>query len=104
MTTMIAQRHGEARPQHGRGAARTAVGGFFLVMRGVHLGLVAADPQIYRGFADDALFPFVRDGWRDVVMADPAVWGLLLMGGEILLGALLLLGGRTARWGWYGVA
>ena len=36
-------------------------------------------------------------------MADPAVWGLLLMAGELTLGTLLLVGGRAARWGWYGV-
>ena len=31
---------------------RFAVGGFFLVMGGVHLGLVSADPQVYEHFAD----------------------------------------------------
>ena len=82
---------------------RQAVGGFFLTMGGVHLGLVAADPQTYRHFADGALFPFVEAGWHDIVMATPTVWGLLLMGGEVALGTLLLVGGRAARWGWYGV-
>jgi hypothetical protein len=89
-------------PAH-RAVGRQLVGGFFLTMGGVHLGLVCADPQIYRHFADAGLFPFVRDGWSDIVMAAPAVWGLLLMTGEIVLGALLLVGGRAARWGWYGV-
>ncbi|HTW14060.1 MAG TPA: hypothetical protein VMF51_02965 [Nocardioides sp.] len=78
------------------------VGGLFLVTGGVHLGLVAADPQVYAPFADRGLFGFVRSGWRDIVMADPAVWGLLLAAGEILLGVLLLTGGRAARWGWTG--
>jgi hypothetical protein len=82
---------------------RLVVGGFFLTMGGVHLGLVSADPQVYRHFADHGLFPFVRDGWSDIVMAHPAVWGLLLMAGEIVLGSLLLVGGRPARWGWSGV-
>ena len=41
---------------------RLVVGGFYLVMGGVHLGLVAADPQIYRTFADNGLFAFVRTG------------------------------------------
>ncbi len=84
-------------------AGRTVVGAFFLVMGGVHLGLVAGDPQIYRHFADGALFPFVRDGWASIVMAAPAVYGLLLMAGEVTAGALLLTGGRAARVGWAAV-
>jgi hypothetical protein len=80
-----------------------AVGGFFLVMGGVHLGLVSAEPEIYRPFADHALFGFVRSGWQDIVMKAPAVYGLLLMAGEVLAGSLLLAGGRAARVGWYAV-
>ena len=86
-----------------RPVGREVVGGFYLVMGGVHLGLVSADAQVYRHFADHGLFPFVRDGWQQVVMAEPAVWGLLLMAGELTLGTLLLVGGHAARWGWYGV-
>jgi hypothetical protein len=86
-----------------RAAGRLVVGGFVLTMGGVHLGLVTADPQVYRHFADGGLFPFVRAGWHEVVMADPAIWGLLLMAAELTLGALLIIGGRAARWGWYGV-
>jgi len=84
-------------------AGRLLVGGLFLTTGGVHLGLVAADPEVYRHFADAGIFPFVRDGWRSVVMAAPSFWGLVLMAGELLLGALLVAGGRAARWGWYGV-
>jgi hypothetical protein len=79
------------------------VGGFYLSMGGVHLGLVAADPQTYRHFADAGLFAFVRDGWHDVFMAAPAVFGLLLALGETVLGVLLLVGGRCATVGWAGV-
>lgn len=82
---------------------RRVVGGFYLVMGGVHLGLVAADTETYRTFADHALLPFVREGWASVFMADPSVWGLLLMAGEVTLGALLLAGPRSARVGWAGV-
>jgi hypothetical protein len=82
---------------------RAVVGCFFLVMGGVHLGLVAADPAIYEHFADQALFDFVRVGWREIVMAAPAVYGLLLMAGEVTAGTLLLLGGRPARAGWAAV-
>jgi len=87
-----------------RGAlGRRLVGGFFLVMGGVHLGIVGADPQTYDGFADHPLFPFVREGWHQIVMVHPEFWGLCLMAGEIVLGTLLLVGGRAARWGWVGV-
>jgi hypothetical protein len=82
---------------------RNLVGGFFLVMGGVHLGLVSSDAGVYRHFADHALFPFVRAGWQDIVMAAPGVYGLLLMAGEISAGTLLLVGGRAARVGWAAV-
>lgn len=77
-----------------------AAGGFFLAMGGVHLGIVAADTETYRHFADGALFGFVRTGWSEVFMATPVVWGLLLAAGEMLMGSMLLGGGRPARVGW----
>ena len=89
-------------PWH-RALGRQLVGGLFLVTGGVHLGLVAADPTVYERFADQGLFGFVREGWHEIVMANPATWGLMLMAGEILLGTLLLVGGRAAIWGWCGV-
>jgi hypothetical protein len=79
------------------------VGGFYLSMGGVHIGLVAADTGVYRDFADAALFGFVGDGWQQIFMAHPAVFGLLLAAGEIVLGVLLLHGGRAATIGWIGV-
>jgi hypothetical protein len=82
---------------------RRIVGAFYLVMGGVHLGVVSADADTYRHFADDGLFSFVREGWWSIVMAHPSFWGLLLMAGEITLGALLLAGPRAARLGWAGV-
>jgi hypothetical protein len=88
-------------PRH-RALGRNLVGGLFLVTAGVHVGLVSADAQVYRHFADNGLFPFVREGWQDIVMAHPAAWGLLLAAGELVLGTLLLVGGRAARWGWVG--
>lgn len=98
-TPTRARRRGPGR--HGRG--RRVVGGFFLTMGGVHLGMVAADPQVYGPFADGALFGFVRDGWAEIVMAAPAVYGLLLMAGEVALGVCLLAGGTAAKVGWVGV-
>jgi hypothetical protein len=82
---------------------RRVVGGFYLSMGGVHLGIVAADPNTYTGFAEAGLFGFVREGWSQVFMADPALWGACLFLGETILGIALLAGGRAARLGWYGV-
>lgn len=95
------------KPQSGvtRGAvrARRLTGGFYLVMGGINAGIVAADPQTYRTFADESFWSWVTGTWRDVVMAAPYVWFLLLASGEVILGCLLLRGGRAARWGWAGV-
>jgi len=82
---------------------RRAVGCFYLFTGGVHLGIVAADPQYYRSFADPAYFPLIRDAWQAVFMAQPGWWGLALMGGEVVLGLLLLAGGPAVRIGWAGV-
>ncbi|HEX6149751.1 hypothetical protein [Nocardioides sp.] len=81
----------------------TAVGGFYLTMGGVHLGLVVADPTVYGPFADGAVFGFVRTGWSEIFMANPVFWGLLVMAGELALGTLLIVGGRAALVGWAGV-
>lgn len=83
--------------------ARKTVGGLFLAAGGVHVGIVAADPEAYAAFADEALFAFVRDGWAEVFMAEPVLWGLALALGEAALGVLLLAGGLAARVGWVGV-
>ena len=83
--------------------ARRFVGCFYLTMAGINAGIVFADAGTYRHFADASYLPFVTRMWRDVVMAHPATWGLLLAGGEIVLGTLLLHGGRAAQAGWLGV-
>lgn len=85
------------------GSVRRAVGGFYLVMGGINAGIVAADPETYRTFADGSFLPFVTRAWRDVVMGAPHLWFLLLAAGEVTLGVLLLRGGRGARVGWAGV-
>ncbi|WP_192476346.1 hypothetical protein [Arthrobacter sp. AET 35A] len=79
------------------------VGGFFLFTGGVHVGIVAADPQFYAAFANEATLPFVTEAWRQVFMAQPVGWGLALAVGEATLGVLLLRGGTAAKLGWLGV-
>ena len=83
--------------------ARRFVGGFYLTMAGINAGIVFADATSYRHFADASYLPFVTRMWHDVVMAHPSLWGLLLAGGEVVLGTLLLNGGRAAQAGWLGV-
>ena len=101
MTTTYATATATAPPvSTRRDLAASLVGGFFLVMAGVHLGLISSDPEAYRHFADHALLGFVRTGWAEVFMAAPVVFGALLMLGEILIGTLLLAEGRAARVGW----
>jgi hypothetical protein len=104
MSTQLLLHEPALRPRRTRpGRARRLVGSFFLFTGGIHLGIVAADPEFYRSFGDTGLFAFVRTGWADVFMADPVFWGLMMVVGETTLGVLLLVGGRPARLGWLGV-
>ena len=82
---------------------RRFTGCLYLFTAGIHVGLVAADAQFYRPFADQALVGFVRTGWREIFMADPVLWGLLVAVGEAALGVLLLSAGRAVQVGWVGV-
>lgn len=91
------------RAERPRRAVPLAIGGFFLCTGGINLGIVIADTQTYRHFADESYLPFVTRQWAEIVMAHPAVWCSLLGVGEIVLGALLIVGGRAARVGWVGV-
>ena len=106
MTTTLEPRTGRDALRNERTRAsvvRRFVGGFYLVMGGINAGIVAADAETYRTFADGAYWPFVTDAWRDVVMAHPVPWILALAAGEVVLGLLLLHGGAAARVGWVGV-
>src|SRR3954447_15537116 len=82
---------------------RRVVAALFLWSGGIHVGLLSADPEIYRRFADRALFPFVRDGWAEVFMAQPRAWALALAFAETVTGILLLTRGRAVAAGWVGV-
>ena len=82
---------------------RKSVGGFYLFTAGIHVGIVAADTERYRPFAEGALLGAVRNGWDAVFMAHPRFWGLALAGGELTRGLLLRAGGRWAKVGWSGV-
>ena len=89
-----------ARRENGLGGAvRIAFGVIFLWASGVHVGIVSGDPGLYHDFADEAWMPGVVSAWRDIFMAHPAFWGLVVSVGEFAIGAALLQGGRIARYG-----
>lgn len=81
----------------------TAAGAFYAFTGGIHVGIVAADAELYRHIADQSPWGFVRSGWVDIFMAHPHAWGLFAAGLELLLAVLLLLGGRPAKLGWIGI-
>lgn len=68
----------------------TSIGAFYLVMAGINIGIVVADASTYRHFADQGLWPFVRSGWLDIVMAHPGAWIGLLAAVEIVIGLAFL--------------
>jgi hypothetical protein len=87
------------RPERLARLGRRTMGGLYLVSAGVHVGIVAADTELYRRFADGALLPWVRTAWRAVFMAQPVGWGLALAAGELAVGTAILSGGRWTRLG-----
>jgi len=79
------------------------LGGFYLTMAGINIGLAIGDPQRYDGFADASHFDWVSQAWQAVFMEQPAMWATLLGLGEVLLGVALLAGGRWSLLGYLGV-
>jgi hypothetical protein len=88
-------------PSHHAPVVRRLVGELFLITAGMHVGIVMADPQHYRDFADAAV-PGIRSAWADVFMAHPVFWGLAVAAGELTIAMLILVGGRWARYGLLG--
>jgi hypothetical protein len=72
----------------------SVLGGFYLTMAGINLGLAIARPGIYAAFANAALFGWVQHAWDRIFMARPGGWAAGLAAGEILVGAALLAGRR----------
>lgn len=79
---------------------RKVVGGFYLSMAGVHLGIVVANPDFYETFPDQSSLQWVRTAWAEVFMADPVLWGLVMFAAETVIGVMLLAGGRWTLPGW----
>jgi hypothetical protein len=103
MATSLTVHRAERRRQAQSRLGGRIVGMVFLWTSGINLGIAVANAGFFRHFADSSYLPFVRQGWTEVVMAQPGAWGLLLSVGEATLGGLLLAGGRWAKVGWVGV-
>ncbi|MEO7062081.1 MAG: hypothetical protein ABI083_20380 [Lapillicoccus sp.] len=86
-----------------RWTARAVIGSIFLWTSGIHVGIAAVAPSSYQHFADAAVVAWVERGWNEIFMANPRAWGLAVAAGELVLGLLLLRGGRSAKVGWLGV-
>jgi hypothetical protein len=98
-------RKAATRSEHPVAAAiRIAFGVIFLWSSGVHVGIVASDPELYRDVADAAWLPGIDTAWQDIFMAHPTFWGLMIAVGELAIGSALLTGGRLARYGLAGAA
>lgn len=81
-----------------------AAGAFYTCMAGIHIGVVVANPLVYASYGESASMEWVSRLWAQVFMANPAFWGLFAAGLEILIGVLLLVGGRASKLGWVAVA
>lgn len=81
------------------GAVRIGFGVLFLWASGVHVGIVSGDPGLYHDVADGAWMPGILSAWREIFMAHPGFWGLMVAIGEFVIGSLLLSEGRVARFG-----
>ncbi len=67
---------------------------------GIHTVLALTTPRSYDGFADAALFTWTTEAWRNIFMAHPSLWALLLAGGELAIAVLLI---KTRRLGYVAV-
>ncbi len=97
------------RPSHGArrwaaawrsGAIRRAgeifFGVLFILAGAANLALVSVSSLSYSSFADSALFGFVRDDWRSVVVPHLTALIPLLAVFEFCTGVLILAGGALA--------
>lgn len=81
--------------------ATIVIGVFFAVMAiGVNLVFAIVAPSGFVSLGTDApLLPLYAWFFADLVSLAPVVFGLLAAAFELALGALMITGGRWARWG-----
>lgn len=76
---------------------RFAVATLFLFGGALFNTLTFATGGDYSAFADESYLPFVEDTWRSVVAPYQHVFIPLLIGFELLVGVLVLAGGRRTQ-------
>lgn len=82
--------------------ARAALGALYLGAGALVNAIFLATGVDYSDFADDAHFAYVHDTWRSVVAPNQDVFITLLVIFEVLVGALILSGGRRTQAGLWG--
>jgi len=82
-------------------AGRIFIGIFFLLMAWAVNGVVlATNPGMNAAYGSNALIPFLRPLFTEIVGAHPAFWMILLIAYETATGLLILLGrGRQIKAG-----
>lgn len=100
MTTTRATTIGSASPAN---LARMAVGLIWLLGAAFNLLVTLRMPDAF-GWLEESPVPLYRWFFRDVAGAHPAVWTVLLAGGEVALGVLTLARGGRAKLGLAGGA
>lgn len=88
------------RPELGR----VVIGVFFIIMAiGVNVVFVLVAPDGFVKLGTDApLIPFYEWVFEHIVVHAPAVVGLLVAAFEIVVGVLMVRGGRLTNWGLIG--
>ena len=76
---------------------RVAVATLFIAGGALFNTLTFATGGDYSGFADRSYLPFVTDTWRSVVAPNQYMFIPLLIGFEVVVGALVLTGGRRTQ-------
>lgn len=88
-------------------AARRGFGAFFILMAlGVNVMTAILAPAGFVGLGADA--PLLRPyawAFENLVAAAPVMFGLIVAAYEVLVGILMIRGGRAGQWGlWGGIA
>lgn len=82
--------------------ARAALGALYLGAGALVNAIFLATGVDYADFADSAHIGYVHDTWRSVVAPDQDVFITLLVIFEVLVGVLILSGGRRTQAGLWG--
>jgi hypothetical protein len=96
LATVLATRHS---PGTMTRVCRLAFAVMFTGGAAIHVAIVVTGTETYRHVADTAFIPFVKQAWLSVFMPHAALFGLLLAAFELVVGLLILAGGRNTTLG-----